>query len=73
MSSQRKPLTAHQAMLVQWGTHDWARRSEEIGAQHPVASLAAKMYPQANNRLSDHERGSVSPLNGVAQPAKDKR
>jgi hypothetical protein len=64
-----KPLTKHQQMLVQWGTRDWARRMEEIGAEHPVASLSQKMYRQASIREPDATRGFCSPLGGQAVAA----
>jgi hypothetical protein len=63
----RKPLTKHQQMLVAWGTRDWASRMQAEGDKHPVAGLARKMYGQEKIFNSNHqERGSVSPLGGVA-------
>jgi hypothetical protein len=41
-------------------------RFERAAAEHPMASLAQKMYRQASIREPDATRQHVSPLGGVA-------
>jgi hypothetical protein len=61
------------ANLANWrAAHDrWAERdAREWAGSANNPSLAQKLYLLGERRLSDAERGSVSPLNGVAKEAK---
>ena len=62
-----RQYSAHTQSLLRYREHLLAPKFVEAAAQHPVSSLADKMYRQANNRLSDATRGATSPLDGRAK------
>jgi hypothetical protein len=65
--------SAHTQSLLRYREHLLAPKLVEAAAQHPVSSLADKMYRQGNDRLPDATRGFVSPLGGQAVPAQQRR
>jgi hypothetical protein len=63
-----------EADLANWqAAHDrWAERDAREWAASPTnRNLAQKLYLLGERRLSDAERGGVSPLGGTAVPAQN--
>jgi hypothetical protein len=68
----RERLTNADGKNWQYAYRQWQERDAEEWAMSPRnSSVAQKMYPPGLRQpfRSNAERGSVSPLGGVAQPA----